>query len=78
MSEVRAVLGRRSPQDVVSLRSRKARELKLREQLPDDETLIRLLAAEPGLWRRPVITVGAKLTVGYNAERIKDILELAG
>ncbi|MAG36282.1 MAG: hypothetical protein CL878_08565 [Dehalococcoidia bacterium] len=77
-SEVRAILGTHSPRDVVSLRSRKARELSFREQLPDDETLIRLLAREPGLWRHPIITVGGKLSVGYNAESIGKLIEADG
>ena len=75
---MRALLGERSPRDVVSLRSTKARELNLREQLPDDETLIQLLAAEPSLWRRPVITIGNELSVGYSAQRIREIIEQAG
>ena len=75
---MRALLGERSPRDVVSLRSTKARELNFREQLPDDETLIQLLAAEPSLWRRPVITIGNELSVGYSAQRIREIIEQAG
>lgn len=75
---MRAILGERSPREVVSLRSAKARELNFREQLPDDETLIKLLAAEPGLWRRPIITVGGEVSVGYNAERIQELIEQAG
>ena len=75
---MRALLGERSPRDVVSLRSTKARELNFREQLPDDDTLIKLLAAEPSLWRRPVITIGNELSVGYSAQRIREIIEQAG
>ncbi len=77
-AEVRTLLGERSPRDVVSLRSTKARELNFREQLPDDETLIRLLAEEPGLWRRPIITVGDEMSVGYNAARLRQFIEQAG
>ena len=77
-AEVRTILGERSPREVVSLRSAKARELNFREQLPDDETLIKLLAAEPGLWRRPIITVGGEVSVGYNAERIQELIAQAG
>ena len=77
-AEVRAILGERSPREVVSLRSAKARELNFREQLPDDDTLIKLLAAEPGLWRRPVITIGNELSVGYNAKRIQELIAQAG
>ena len=76
-AEVRALLGERSPRDVVSLRSTKARELNFREQLPDDDTLIKLLAAEPGLWRRPVITIGNELSVGYSAKRIQELIAQA-
>ena len=75
---MRALLGERSPRDVVSLRSTKARELNFREQLPNDDTLIELLAAEPSLWRRPVITIGNELSVGYSAQRIREIIEQAG
>ena len=75
---MRALLGERSPREVVSLRSIKARELNFREQLPDDETLIRLLAAEPSLWRRPVITFGNELSVGYSAKHIQELIAQAG
>ncbi len=77
-AEVRAILGTRSPREVVSLRSRKARELNFRERLPDDETLIQLLAEEPGLWRRPIITVGDEVSVGYNAKRIQRLIGQTG
>ena len=76
-AEVRALLGERSPREVVSLRSTKSRELNFREQLPDDDTLIKLLAAEPGLWRRPVITIGNELSVGYSAKRIQELIAQA-
>ena len=73
--EIRALLGTRSPREVVSLRSQRAQALGWTEDtLPGDDALIKLLAQEPGLWRRPVIIVGDELVVGYDAERIGAVL----
>lgn len=74
--EVRAIAARlpNGPWDMLSTRSRKYRELGLAgKELTDDE-LIRLLAQEPGLWRRPIVICGEEIVVGYDAERLKEVL----
>jgi len=60
--------------DLISTRSRRYKELGLEgRQLTDDE-LVELLAAEPGLWRRPVVVRGDQVVVGYDPARLEELL----
>jgi Spx/MgsR family transcriptional regulator len=75
-AEVEAI-GRRLPNgvtDLLSTRSRRYKELNLAERDLTEVETIALLAAEPGLWRRPVIMTAKGVQVGYNADAIKAIL----
>jgi Spx/MgsR family transcriptional regulator len=60
--------------DLISTRSRRYKELGLAERDLTEVELIALLAAEPGLWRRPVIVTETGIQIGYNAEAIKALL----
>ena len=62
-AELRALLGDTPPADVFSWRSPSARKLGLdRDATPDE--LIRLMADEPRLVRRPLIRADGRLIVG--------------
>ena len=62
--ELRQLLGDTSPTDIFSWRSPSARPLNLdREDVSPDE-LIRLMAEQPRLIRRPLIHTGDRLFVG--------------
>lgn len=61
--------------DLLSTRSRRYRELGLAERDLTDEELVDLLAAEPGLWRRPVVVRGDQVVVGYDAAGLEEILD---
>lgn len=61
--------------DLVSERSRRFKELNLAGQELTDDEWVRLLAREPGLWRRPIAIKGEQVVVGYNEEALR---ELAG
>lgn len=61
--------------DLLSTRSRRYRELGLAERDLTDEELVDLLAAEPGLWRRPVVVRGDQVVVGYDAAGLEELLD---
>lgn len=61
--------------DIVSERSRRFKELDLAGKELSDDEWVRLLAREPGLWRRPIAVKGTRAVVGYNEQALR---ELAG
>jgi arsenate reductase-like glutaredoxin family protein len=61
--------------DLLSTRSRRYKELGLAERDLSEDELIALLAAEPGLWRRPVVVRGDRVVVGYDAPSLEELLE---
>ena len=63
--------------DLLSTRSRRYKELGLAERNLTDEELVDLLAAEPGLWRRPVVVRGDQVVVGYDAASLEELLDEA-
>lgn len=75
-AEVEAIV-RRLPNgvnDLISTRGRRYKELNLAERdLTEVETIF-LLAAEPWLWRRPVIVAPKGVQVGYNEDAIRALL----
>jgi len=60
--------------DILSIRSRKYQELALAEQKLEDSELIALLAAEPGLWRRPIVVAGHTAVVGFNEKNLEALI----
>ncbi len=64
--------------DLLSTRSRRYKELGLAERELTDDELVELLAAEPGLWRRPVVVRGDQVVVGYDAASLEELLRAGG
>ena len=60
--------------ELLSTRSRRYKELALGERELTEEELIPLLAEEPGLWRRPVVVRGDRVVIGYDANRLEELL----
>ncbi len=60
--------------DILSTRSRKYQELRLAEQNLEETELIALLAAEPGLWRRPIVVLGKTAVVGFNEKNLEALI----
>jgi len=56
--------------DILSTRSRRYKELGLADREISDGELLRLLAAEPGLWRRPIIVRGNAAVIGFDAQSL--------
>lgn len=71
-------LARRLPggvRDLVAERSRRFKELNLAGRELSDEEWVRLLAREPGLWRRPIAVKGQRVVVGYDEEALRALAE---
>jgi arsenate reductase (glutaredoxin) len=61
--------------DLLSTKGRRYRELGLKEkELGSEEDLIRLMAEEPGLLRRPITVAGEKVVIGNDPESLKALL----
>ncbi|HYF76482.1 MAG TPA: ArsC/Spx/MgsR family protein [Symbiobacteriaceae bacterium] len=60
--------------DILSTRSRKYAELNLAEKSLTDDEVVELLAAEPGLWRRPIVVRGDRAVVGFDAKNLEALL----
>jgi Spx/MgsR family transcriptional regulator len=76
LDEVRDLVSRLpgGPAELLSTRSRRYKELDLASRQLTEEEMIRLLAEEPGLWRRPVIIRGEKVVIGYDAKSLEELL----
>jgi len=55
-------------ESLVSKRSRRYRELGLAGKSLDDEAWLQLLSREPMMLRRPLVTDGRRLVIGYDAD----------
>lgn len=60
--------------EILSTRSRKYAELNLAEKSLTDDEIVDLLAAEPGLWRRPIVVRGNQVVVGFDAKNLEALL----
>lgn len=76
VDEVRTIAARLpgGAREILSTRSRRYKELELAGKELGDEELIRLLAEEPGLWRRPIVIAGEQILVGYDQKSLEALL----
>jgi Spx/MgsR family transcriptional regulator len=74
--ELSAVFARAgvTPNEVISRRSTPYRELHLAENPVDDDALLDLMVQYPNLIRRPLIITDHGATVGFNADRIQQLI----
>jgi arsenate reductase len=76
VEELRLALERAglSPQEVMSTRSRPYRELGLHGRAVDDDELLALMVENPALIRRPLVIGPGGATVGFNVERLRQVI----
>lgn len=74
LPELRSLLNKRSAADIFSWRSPRVRQLSVGIDATDDE-LLSLMAQEPYLIRRPLITVGDNLIIGFAVEQLAALLD---
>jgi len=74
VAELRALLRGRPASTIFATRSPTFKALGLADQELDDEARLRLMAEHPQLIRRPLITIGDELIVGFDAARLQSAL----
>ncbi len=74
MDELRGLLRGRPVSDIFATRSPTFRALGLADRPLDDEARLRLMVEHPQLIRRPLVTVGDELIVGFDAPRLEAAL----
>lgn len=73
--EIRDLLAGRAAAQLFSWKSPRARELGLWEgSPPDDDTLISLMAENPYLIRRPLVSIDSDLVIGLDTKRLETLL----
>ena len=74
LNELELLLQYTSLDNLISKRSRKYKELNLKEQTLTEKEWLHLLAKEPGLLRRPILFDGKAVHIGYDKEAILEYL----
>ena len=70
-AELEALFGGRDPRQFLNPRNELYRTMKMKENPPSPEETIRLMAKEPNLIRRPIVTRGTKVVAGFDEEALK-------
>ncbi len=70
-AELEALFGGRDPRQFLNPRNELYRTMKMKENPPSPEETIRLMAKEPNLIRRPIVTRGTKVVAGFDEEVLK-------
>ncbi len=70
---MRALLGGRPASEIFSTRSPTFKKLGLDDSKLTDDDRLRLMSEHPPLIRRPIIAVGDRLVIGYDAKGIEAV-----
>lgn len=73
--ELRAIVAKRPVKEIFSYRSPSVKALGLDPDGLSEDDMIRHMLAEPRLIRRPLMTTGQALTVGFDADQLLSTLQ---
>ena len=73
-TELRALIGDRSPADIFSWKSPSFRKMAIDRDSLDDDRMIALMLEEPRLIRRPITAIGDTLIVGADSKALSRAL----
>ena len=73
-AELDALIGERSHTDFLNTKNELYRSMKMKFQPPSRAQAIKLMAKEPNLIKRPIFRKGAKQVLGFDAEKVAEIL----
>ena len=73
-TELRALLGGRSPADIFSWKSPSFRKMGIDRDSLDDDRMIALMLEEPRLIRRPITALGDTLVIGADSKALSQAL----
>lgn len=74
MEELKEALGPLAPQEVLSYRSPRFKELESAGRALTEEEILSAILREPNLLRRPIIHIAGEVIVGFDRERLGRIL----
>ncbi|MBI3271674.1 MAG: hypothetical protein HYZ53_21970 [Planctomycetes bacterium] len=74
LEELDKLIGGANPVDFLSPKNPKVKAKGYIQNPPPRAELLSLLAADANLLRRPIVTVGAKLVVGWDEKQLKALL----
>ncbi|MDR7435789.1 MAG: ArsC/Spx/MgsR family protein [Armatimonadota bacterium] len=74
MEELKEAIGPLRPQEVLSYRSPRSKELGSAGRPLTDEEILSAILKEPSLLRRPIIHLAGEVIVGFDRERLEQIL----
>jgi Spx/MgsR family transcriptional regulator len=73
-AELDKLIGERDHQQFLNTRNELYRARKMKDHPPSRAAAIKLMAKEPNLIRRPVVTRGSQIILGYDEEAYKKLL----
>ena len=73
-SEIDALIGDRDYKAFLNTRNELYRERSMKENPPPRAEAIRLMSAHPNLIRRPILTEGSKIALGFDADEFDRVL----
>jgi arsenate reductase-like glutaredoxin family protein len=73
IEELDKLIGKRDHRMFLNTRNEMYRAKNMKENPPSREEMLKLMAAEPNLIRRPVVLRGSDIVLGYDEEALKRI-----
>jgi len=74
-AELDRLIGDRSHLDFLNPKNELYRTLKMKEKPPARQQAIQLMAKNPNLIRRPVVVRGKQRVLGFDAEKLRTLVE---
>lgn len=73
VEQLDALIGSRNYVDFLNPRNELYRQRKMKEHPPAREEVLKLMAKEPNLIRRPIVIRGGKMVLGYDEEALRTL-----
>jgi arsenate reductase (glutaredoxin) len=72
-AELEKLIGDRDYKEFLNTRNEIYREKNMKDEPPDRDDAIRMMAEHPNLIRRPVILAGGRVILGFNEDEIDEL-----
>lgn len=73
-AELRELFRGRDPRQYLNPRNETYRRLDMKNNPPDPDTTLRMMAKEPNLIRRPLVVRGSAMVAGFDEEAFRKLL----
>jgi Spx/MgsR family transcriptional regulator len=74
-AELGKLIGERDYKQFLNTRNELYRTRKMKEKPPTRSEALKLMAREPNLIRRPVVIRGKKIVLGYDEEKLRELVK---